>query len=235
MMISPGKQTENRCVLSVATATAEQSVSVPFLLFTPHDYMSGQPSPLLLFLHGLGESGDGDYPLLKKHGPPKLAESFDRFPFVTVSPQCPVPAARTDIPSAWQPAVLMALMEHVGARMTIDRQRIYVTGLSMGGFGTWRLVMTYPDKFAAAIPICGGGETEWTDRLKGTPIWAFHGKDDQVVPLHRSKEMVDAVQLVGGDVKLTIYPGVAHDSWTRTYENREIYDWLLRHKLPDER
>jgi predicted peptidase len=200
-------------------------------VYTPSNYLTdgSRKSPLLLFLHGLGESGNGNFELLKKHGPPRLSSTLDRFGFVIVSPQHALPVSMEDVPTAWRPDVLMSLVEQVCEKMSIDRDRIYVTGLSMGGFGTWRLVATHPDRFAAAIPICGGGEIEWADRLNTVPIWAFHGAKDSVVPLARSKEMVDAVQAMGGDVKLRIYPEAAHDSWTKTYDNPEIYEWMLRH------
>ena len=138
-----------------------------------------------------------------------------------------------DVPTAWKPEPLIQLVDHVVAKMRIDPTRVYVTGLSMGGYGTWRLVAAHPERFAAAVPICGGGEPrEMAGALRRVPIWAFHGARDPVVPLSASQEMVDAVQRAGGDVRLTVYPEVAHDSWTQTYNNPEVYDWLLSHRRP---
>ena len=223
--IQPGQQTENWHTYQ--EADSDQQVRTPFLLFTPTAYNNDTPQPLLLFLHGFGESGMGEFDKIKIHGPPKVASTRADFPFVTISPQCPVPTWE-EIPHAWRPEVLKALVEDVASQMNIDRQRVYVTGLSMGGFGTWRIAGTYPEFFAAAAPICGGGKPEWASNLAKTPIWAFHGAKDSVVPLQASKSMVDGVQLQGGDVKLTIYPHAEHDSWTETYNNPKLYEWLLR-------
>lgn len=227
--IQPGKQTENWH--SYQPDGSNQPIRTPFLLSTPKTYDANQPQPLLLFLHGLGESGDGDFAAIKKHGPPKLAGQGEDFPFVLVSPQCPVPPEGT-YPSAWKADVLNALLDSVCEQMKIDPQRIYVTGLSMGGYGTWRLAAKYPQRFAAAAPICGGGETDWAQALSTIPIWAFHGAQDNVVTLDKSKTMVDAIQLAGGDVKLTVYPEAAHDSWTETYKNPKLYEWLLNQRRP---
>ena len=111
----------------------------------------------------------------------------------------------------------------------MDTRRIYLTGLSMGGYGTWATATRYPDRFAAIAPICGGGEVLLANLLKDTPIWAFHGDADTVVPLSKSQEMVEAVNRSGGNAKLTIYPGVNHDSWTQTYNNDALYEWFLSH------
>ena len=102
-----------------------------------------------------------------------------------------------------------------------------VTGVSMGGYGTWQLAAHAPERFAAIAPICGGGNPAWAERLKRMPIWAFHGDEDEVVPLRETTSMIDAVRAVGGEPRLTIYPGVAHDSWTAAYATPELYEWLL--------
>ena len=105
-----------------------------------------------------------------------------------------------------------------------------LTGLSMGGYGTWALASKYPDRFAAIAPICGGGKRFMAYRLKDTPVWAFHGAKDRVVPLEESEEMVNAINARGGSAKLTVYPDAGHDSWTESYDNSELYDWLLEHR-----
>jgi predicted peptidase len=112
----------------------------------------------------------------------------------------------------------------------VDKDRIYVSGLSMGGFGTWSLAAYTPDRFAAIAPICGGGEPFRTRRLTGLPVWVFHGAKDKAVPLERSQEMVDALKKRGGSVKLTIYPEAGHDSWSETYDNPDFYEWLLQQR-----
>jgi predicted peptidase len=132
---------------------------------------------------------------------------------------------------AWLPEPLMRLVDHVALEMRIDPERIYVTGLSMGGFGTWRLVATHPNRFAAAVPICGGGDAEMARAISRVPIWAFHGAKDPVVPLAIGQKMVDAVKSAGGDVTFTVYPEATHNSWKETYDNPNVYEWLLAHRL----
>jgi predicted peptidase len=112
----------------------------------------------------------------------------------------------------------------------IDKDRVYLTGLSMGGYGTWALAAAHPEKFAAIAPICGGGNPAEAAKLARLPIWVFHGAKDPTVPIERSKEMVEAIKAAGGDAKFTIYPEAGHDSWTETYNNPELYQWLLAQK-----
>lgn len=197
-------------------------VSGQYLLYLPENYEDQESWPLMLFLHGAGERGD-DLNLVKVHGPPKLIEEGKHFPFIVVSPQ--VPAGEW-----WKTPFLDALLDEVIEQYNVDEDRIYVTGLSMGGFGTWELAMHYPNRFAAIAPICGGGNAFLACALRDVPIWNFHGEDDQVVPLDQSQAMVDALQRCNGNVRFTIYPETGHDSWTETYDNPELYEWFLKHK-----
>ena len=207
-----------------------------YLLHVPADDAPPAGWPLVLFLHGAGERGD-DIELVKVHGPPKLLATNDALRgSVLVSPQCP-----TD--SWWRPGALAALVEEVlAAHPTVDRDRLYVTGLSMGGYGTWGLLAAYPDLFAAAVPICGGGDPQrlWEKphapgsfrlqdlrRAASVPIHAFHGQADPVVPVEESSLLIRELRAAGGDPQLTIYPGVHHDSWTRTYADPEVWRWLF--------
>ncbi len=201
---------------------AEVKVELNYLLYLPKGYDDQESWPLVLFLHGAGERG-GDLELVKKHGPPKLIGEGKDFPFIVVSPQC-----RKDV--WWEPIELTALLDEVNKTHKVDQDRIYVTGLSMGGFGTWRLAAHTPDRFAAIAPICGGGETYWARRFPQLPTWAFHGAKDNGVPLQRSEEMIEAMKAAGGNPKLTVYPDAGHDSWTETYNNPEFYQWLLAQK-----
>jgi len=205
-----------------------------YLLCVPPD--AGQPPdgwPLLLFLHGAGERGD-DLAQVRVHGPPKLLDSIPELArCVFVAPQCPAD-------SWWRTETLLALLDEVRAQTRVDPTRIYVTGLSMGGYGTWNLLARRPDLFAAAVPICGGGDI---GRLipdlgsgfdlaglleaKDVPIHAFHGEADPVIPVEESRLLVRALREVGGRVELTTYPGVEHDSWTRTYARPELYAWIF--------
>ncbi len=214
-----------------APQTAERvELKVPYefryLSYVPDGYGKdrSQTWPLLLFLHGVGERGS-DLELVKINGPPKLIEAGKKFPFVVISPQCPQD-------TWWVPPALEAFTDSIQRRYRIDPARIYVTGLSMGGFGTWELAERHPERYAAVIPICGGGDTSRADHLRNLPVWAFHGAQDDVVPLSRSKDMIDAIKAAGGNPRFTVYPQAGHDSWTETYANDEIYSWLLQQRRP---
>jgi predicted peptidase len=213
---STGKQRE--CMI-------EQTVRLKYLLFLPRDYGTSPEEkwPLILFLHGAGERGD-DLELVKIHGIPKIVERQPDFPFVVVSPQCP------DETTWWDHHLtLKALLDEIVANYAVDEHRIYLTGLSMGGYGTWSLATRYPELFAAIAPICGGGLAEFALQLKDVPVWAFHGAEDDVVKLEVGQQIVDALRACGGNVRFTVYPGVGHDSWTQTYDNPELYEWFLKH------
>ena len=199
-------------------------VEMGYLLFLPESYgkEEGKKWPLILFLHGSGERGS-DLSKVKVHGPPKIVEQKKDFPFIVLSPQCPEG-------KWWQPEVLVALLDDIAEKYDVDKTRVYLTGLSMGGYGTWETAITYPDRFAAIAPICGGGTKYRVNALKDTPTWVFHGEDDQAVPIVRSEEMVNALKDAGGDVQFTRYPNVGHDSWTAAYDDPKLYEWFLSHK-----
>jgi len=175
--------------------------------------------PLLVFLHGSGESGT-DLEKVKMHGPPKLIAAGKKFPFIVISPQ----AKR---PSGWEPENLYNLISSIKQNYRVDPSRIYLTGLSMGGFGTWALAMKHPEEFAAIVPICGGADTTDAWKLRHTPVWCFHGALDDVVLPIRDQVMVDAVRKYNREVRFTIYPDANHNSWDRTYDNDSMYQWLL--------
>ena len=199
-----------------------------YLLYLPPQYAESKEKwPLMLFLHGAGEKG-GDLEKVKVHGPPKLIGKEGKdFPFVIVSPQCPEDGFWS---AELQLDALDGLLDEVVSRYRIDKDRVYVTGLSMGGFGTWQLAFRYPDRFAALAPICGRGDVRKAARIKQVPAWVFHGAKDKTVPLKESQEMVDALKKAGSDVKLTVYPNAEHDSWTETYNNPAFYEWLLQQR-----
>ena len=197
-------------------------VKLNYLLFLPEGYESSETKwPLILFLHGAGESGD-NVEKVKATGLPKLLETKTDMPFVVVSPQSPR--------GGWNVDSLSALLDDVIAKYKVDVDRVYLTGLSMGGFGTWELGTAHPERFAAIAPICGGGSPSRAGRLKGVPVWAFHGAKDNVVPIARTEAMIKAMKEAGMEPKFTIYPEAKHDSWTETYNNPELYKWFLEHK-----
>ena len=209
------------------------NVEINYLLFLPkgYDAKAQKRWPLMLFLHGAGERGTNVWKVAT-HGPPKNVTSRPDFPFIVVSPQCPEGRI-------WSNDQLLPLLEEIIRTHNVDKSRVYLTGLSMGGYGTWNLGLTYPELFAAIVPICGGGEfispylssRDKPEALRSLGIWAFHGAKDPVVPLAESERMVELSKKLGvREVKLTVYPEAGHDAWTETYKNPEVYEWLLEHK-----
>jgi predicted peptidase len=215
---APGKQVEQ-------TLKVGDDKSIPYLLYLPTNY-NAQPGkwPLMLFLHGRGES-DGPLSTVKKWGPPRFIAYGVNFPFVVASPQCP------PSPESWnksnQQALLVALLDHLCQSLKVDDDRIYLTGLSMGGFGSWRLAADHPERFAAVVPICGGGDPRDAAKLKSLPIWVWHGMDDPAVPVQRSIEMVEAIKKAGSTtIRLTTLEGIGHVSWQAAYSSPDLYQWL---------
>ncbi len=200
-----------------------RKTSLSYLSWFPADYKSQKEKrfPLLIFLHGSGERGT-DIQKVKTWGPPSFVEQRPDFPFIVVSFQCPEG-------QWWNVDDLDGTLRKLLKKYRIDPDRVYLTGLSMGGFGTWDWASTYPKRFAAIAPVCGGGDDMFAGELKYVPVWAFHGQDDPVVPVNRTTQMVEAVNKKGGNAKMTIYPGVGHDSWKKAYADEELYKWLLEH------
>ena len=206
-------------------STNENEIDLKYLFFLPQDYYSDKNTrwPLILFLHGMGERGT-DLELVKIHGIPKIVKTQKDFPFIAISPQCP-------IEYVWRDKEMLQAVESLILKIIknyrIDKTRVYVTGLSMGGYGTWALAARRPDLFAAAVPICGGGDPATVNVLKNLPIWVFHGGLDEVVLPEESDKMIHALKEAGGKVRYTLYPEAYHDSWTETYDNPALYDWML--------
>jgi predicted peptidase len=213
--------------------------TLQYRLLVPQDYDPATKYPLVLFLHGAGERGDDNERQLV-HGMGDLAKSDmrGRHPAFVVAPQCPDGKRWVEVP--WEAdshelpeqaseslSLVLKLLEELSNEFSLDPNRIYVTGLSMGGFGAWDLLTRRPELVAAAIPICGGGDPKHVALFKGTPIWAFHGDGDETVKVKRSREMVKALRAAGGQPVYTEYEGVGHDTWTETYANRAVWDWLF--------
>jgi predicted peptidase len=202
-----------------------KTVSGEYLIYLPPNYKprARERYPLMLFLHGFGERGD-DLEKMEVHGPLKEIAAGRVFPFIIVAPQMP------ESQTTWDPDTLTGLLDDIEGRYRVDKSREYVTGISMGGFGTWALAAATPRRFAAVAPICGGGNFLSAHQMKDLPIWAIHGDKDTAVPIALDKAMVDAVKRVGGDITFTVVKGGGHDVWTDVYSGTEIYDWLLRHR-----
>lgn len=219
-------QEEQELVNTTKSFLHTVDVDYQYLAYSPEDHseMRNGLYPLLIFLHGAGERGT-DPSLLKVHGPPKLIDAGKKFPFYVISPQC-------HPNEIWDIHKLKYLIEDFIQNNPIDRKRIYLTGLSMGGYGTWALAIDNPNMFAAIAPICGGSDIDaWmAPKIKDVPTWAFHGALDRVVSIENSVNIVNNLKAAEGNVKFTVYPEAGHDSWTVTYDNPELYKWMLKHE-----
>ena len=196
--------------------------SLQYLVSVPEDYETarGKRYPLLVFLHGSGERGT-NLELLKVHGPMKLAAAGKKFPFIVVAPQCP---ERRN----WDADELVGLLNDLEKKFRVDRSREYLTGISMGGYGTWALVAAQPKRFAAIAPVCGGGDPLLASTFAKVPTWVVHGDKDPAVPFAQSVAMVDAMKAAGGSPIFTQVVGGTHDVWTEFYLKDEFYEWLLK-------
>lgn len=212
-----------------------------YRLLKPSTVESDKRYPLVLFLHGAGERGD-DNRMQLLYFPAQMSqeESRNKYPCFLVAPQCRkgkwwvAPGqifAADGRPSepTHQQNVAMAALEEVLEKCPIDRRRIYLTGLSMGGYGSWDMAARHPRLFAAVVPICGGGSTQNAEVLANVPIWAVHGDADPVVPVSRSRTMIDAIKAAGGSPKYTELKGVGHNSWTAAYEDpKGVIPWMFQ-------
>lgn len=215
--------------LTQKTITFEDNKKLNYWLYQPtHIEPMDQKMPMILFLHGAGERGD-KLQIVLKHGPPMQIKGGKNFPAYVISPQCPQKEWWTSNNMIKQ---LDGLVSQTVKNLPIDINRIYITGSSMGGMGTFALSQKFPNRFAAAIPICGRGDVSKASSLVDLPMWIFHGDADSVVKPEGSKNMVEAIKKAGGKkIKLTIYPNVGHNSWTRTYDNPQVYEWLFAQQL----
>lgn len=201
------------------TSTVQRRHDLGYLFDWPEGL--AEPAPLVIFLHGAGERGD-DLDLVRVHGPAKQATAGAVLPFALVAPQCPADSWWT-----WQQESILALLDELQDSLPIDPDRVYLTGLSMGGAGTWDLAARCPERFAAIVPICGIGSRWMAPRIAGLPIWAVHNADDPIVDVAGTTEMAEAVRAAGGEIRTTINPTGGHDAWTAAYDDPELYDWLL--------
>ncbi|MGB5273996.1 MAG: alpha/beta fold hydrolase [Flavobacteriaceae bacterium] len=200
-----------------------------YYLYYPEDYKvdSLEQFPLLLFLHGGGESGDS-LVTVKRNGPPKLIARGKQFPFLILAPQNP---HRT---KWWNTEAVIQLLDTIVTNNRVDKKRIYLTGLSRGGGAAWELAVQHPDKFAAMAVVCGMAPlpyAAWID--KKMPIWVFHGEEDESIPISESENMVKRLLGMGYQVRFTRYPGVGHDAWIQAYDTEELYEWFMEQARKD--
>ncbi len=204
-----------------------------YVLFIPHDYKGDKPCPVILFLHGAGETGtDGKRQAQVGLGKAVKAHE-DTFQFITVFPQS---QKRTWQAGSADADRALAILDEVMKEYKTDPDRVYLTGLSMGGYGTWSLAAKYPDRWAAIAPICGGagrsgsGAESIAEKVKDLPCWCFHGGSDPTVPVSQSRTLMKALWNAGGHPNYTEYPGVGHNSWDKAYATADLYDWFLKHQ-----
>lgn len=213
--------------------------TLPYGLLEPIQAKAGEKYPLVIFLHGAGERGKDNESQLKHIQILYSYNVLDKYPSFVLAPQCPKRQVWSDLmngkPFSATPTKPMALfievLDKIMQEYPIDPSRVYVTGVSMGGFGTWDLITRFPDRFAAAVPICGGGDAGAVDRIKHVPVWVFHGAEDDVVPPRLSRKMVTALQNVGALPGYTEYPGVKHGSWWQAYKEPYLMPWLTKQRL----
>ncbi len=195
-----------------------------YMQYVPPQAKPGERLPLIVFLHGSGEAGGDTYSVLA-NGPMHYATQRPDFPFLILAPQL-------DRDGEWDPEALEQWLVQAEKDLPVDRRRVYLTGLSRGGQGTWDFAMRYPRRFAAIAPVAGYSDVNEPCRLKGLSVWAFHGDADDVVPIGPEQKLVDAAKACGVDVTYTVYEHSGHFVWDRTYNAPVLYDWLLQHKRP---
>lgn len=227
------------------TLQGSKGLTLPYRLFKVKNPAAGTKYPLILFLHGAGERGNNNTSQLTANaGATVWATDAHqaKHPAYVIAPQCPGDKqwvdtdwtkgsySTTTVPVSDQLTTALEIADAVATELGTDPARQYITGLSMGGYGTWDAVVRNPDRFAAALPVCGAGDPSKADLIKLLPLWTFHGDADPTVPTSGSRDMVAALKAVGSTIKYSEYPGVGHDAWTMTYANEEVIDWLFTFK-----
>jgi predicted peptidase len=199
-----------------------------YFLFVPHDYKGNKPYPVIVFLHGKGGNAAELEKVTRGSFGGAVRKQEKTFPCIVVFPQSPNQSWQAESVDAQR---AMRILTKVAKTYKVDPKRVYLTGLSMGGFGTWSLAAAYPNVWAAIVPICGGGNPNHAGLIAHIPCWCFHGDADPTVKVESSRVMIQTLKAVGGSPKYTEYPGVGHNSWDRAYATKELYDWLLKQKL----
>ena len=200
-----------------------EKATLKYILTAPTDFDGSESLPMIVFLHGAGERGN-DLEKIKAHGIPKLFskdEDYEGIRAITISPQCP--EERTWYDFKWD---VISLIDEVADKYNVDKSKISLCGISMGGFGTWEIALQIPEKLFKIAPICGGGMSWRAWYLRNTPIRVYHGGLDNIVPLCMSEVMVNAIREQGGNVEFTIYEDLYHDCWTRAFEQTDLIAWL---------
>jgi predicted peptidase len=210
----------------------DDGTTSPYVVFIPKDYDGKKEYPIILFLHGAGETKnlkskkEGKMPVEVGIGP-AIKKREKTFPFIVVIPRAEGFGWGANTANAKR---ALAMLDETMKEYKVDSKRQYLTGLSMGGMGTWSVAMAHPDRFAAIVPICGRGDTKQAAKIKDLPCWDFHGDADTAVIVSGSRDIIAAIKKAGGNPKYTEYPGVGHNSWDKAYGTDELYTWLLEHR-----
>lgn len=199
--------------------------SIKYIIYVPADYKSSIPRPAIVFLNGRGECGTDGFKQISTGLGPAITANVSAWPFIVIFPQ------KQDYDTLWEDedSMVMSILDKSIADYNIDKSRLYLTGLSQGGHGTWAIAAEHPDMFAAIAPICGWGDSSIAAKVSKIPSWIFHGDADEAVHVDRSREMERDIKAAGGSCKLTIYPGVGHNSWDRAYRDEDLGEWFLQH------
>lgn len=196
-----------------------------YVVFIPHDYKGDKEYPVILFLHGSGETKGGKKEPVEVGIGPAIKKREKTFPFITVIPQA---EKRPWSAGTYDGKLAIAILDEVCSQFKTDKKRIYLTGLSMGGMGTFSHAAATPERWAAMVPICGRGDIKTAEKIKDIPCWCFHGDADTAVNVKGSRDMMEAIKKAGGMPKYTEYPGVGHNSWDKAYDTDELYEWLAK-------
>ncbi|WP_396638607.1 prolyl oligopeptidase family serine peptidase [Maribacter sp. R77961] len=226
IVTSCASQVKPNLVDAEMETTVKENLS--YYLYYPDDYLEKPEKeyPILLFLHGGGESGDS-LVTIKRNGPPKLIVQGKKFPFLILAPQNPYQK------KWWNTRAVKQLLDAVVKENRVDKRRIYLTGLSRGGGAAWELAVQYPETFAAMAVVCGMTPVPYASWInKNMPIWVFHGEEDKSIPVTESENMVNKLKEMGHEIRFTKYPGVGHNSWVKAYDTEELYDWFVAQQLP---
>lgn len=240
-----GKQEKN---VEARTYESPKDDTMPYRILIPDNYDPNKEYPLVLCLHGAGGRGtDNNSRGTEAWKVLSSKEVRERYPAFILTPQCPQGERWVDVKwkkgsysidkvsTSREMELVVEILDSVVKEFSVDPSRVYVTGQSMGGYGTWDIVLRNPDSFAAAIPVCGAGDPSQADEIADLPVWAFHGAEDPTVPPSGSREMIEAIREAGGDPRYTEYPGVKHvGSWVRAWKEDEIVPWLFKQKREDE-
>jgi predicted peptidase len=232
---SPLNTQEQPTGLLTRTISVGQN-SYTYQIYVPAQLRGKQNAPVILFLHGIGQRGDGGFVPMKGAAALLARQYLEQVPAIVLLPQCRRGRYWHD---AEMERMVMAELEQTIAEFGSDPKRIYLTGVSMGGFGAWHMAAAYPEKFAAIVSICGGSPLQRGDRFTpiarrvgSTPAWVFHGSDDRIVPVSESRQMVEALKSVAGSrVRYSEYKGVGHNVWMNALGERELFSWLFAQRL----